>query len=155
MNAVSRDAMKAYSNASVEANLEGVSPHQLIVMLFDGAVRSVAKARMAMQKKDVVTKCASISKAMAIIQDGLQLSLDIKAGGEMAQNLNDLYDYMCDRLLIANMRNEIAALDEVGRLLVDLRGAWAAIGKPQPAKSVVVPEEPPPQRNAAVSYGKA
>lgn len=156
MNAMSRDAMKAYSNASVEANLEGVSPHQLIVMLFDGAVRSVAKARMAMQKKDVITKCASISHAMAIIQDGLQLSLDIKAGGEMAQNLNDLYDYMCDRLLIANMNNEIGALDEVGRLLVDLRGAWSAIGqKPLPAKPVNVAVEAPPQRNSAISYGKA
>lgn len=156
MNAMSRDALKAYSNASVEANMEGVSPHQLIVMLFDGAVRAVAKARMAMQKNDVITKCAAISHAMKIIQDGLQLSLDIKAGGEMAQNLNDLYDYMCDRLLHANMNNEIGALDEVGRLLVDLRGAWSMIGqKPLPAKPINVAVEAPPQRKSAISYGKA
>ena len=156
MSAMSRNAMKAYSNASVEANLEGVSPHQLIVMLFDGAVRAVAKARMAMQKNDVIAKCAGISHAMKIIQDGLQLSLDIKAGGEMAQNLNDLYDYMCDRLLVANVNNEIGPLDEVGRLLVDLRAAWSAIGqKPLPAKPLNIANEAPPQRNSAMSYGKA
>lgn len=149
-------AAKAYANVGVESGVLTADPHKLILLLFDGAVRSVAKARMAMQKNDVITKCASISKAMAIIQDGLQLSLDVKAGGEMAQNLNDLYEYMCGRLLVANMKNEIGALDEVGRMLVDLKGAWASIGqKPLPAKPVGIPNDAPPQRNSAVSYGKA
>ena len=155
MNAMARSGLNAYAQVAIEGDLENASPHQLILMLFDGAVKSVAKARMAMQAKDVAAKCEAISRAMAIIQEGLQLSLDVKAGGEIATNLNELYEYMCHRLLIANMKNELEALDEVGRLLVDLKATWAAIGPNQaPQKPIEMADAPPP-RSAAVTYGKA
>ena len=65
-----------------------------------------------------------------IIDEGLKASLDKSAGGELAQNLSSLYDYMSQRLLIANLKNDVAALDEVSNLLTELKGAWEAI-RPQ------------------------
>jgi len=88
-----------------------------------------------------------------IIQDGLQLSLDVKAGGVIGQNLNDLYDYMCNRLLIANLKNADEPLEEVGHLLGELKSAWEEIGK-QPATQQNVASAPQ-SRSQAASYGSA
>jgi len=131
-------------------------PHKLILMLFEGAIKAVAKARLAMTKGEIAPKCEAIAKAIAIIQEGLQLSLDVKAGGELAENLNGLYEYMIHRLVIANLKNQVEPLDEVGKLLVDLKNAWAAIAPKQPQQKMgVASDNTPPQRNTAVSYGKA
>jgi len=155
-NSNTRSALNAYSQVGVESSLEGASPHQLILLLFDAAIKAVVKARLALQRNEVAVKCAAISRAMAIIQEGLQLSLDMKAGGEVAANLNDLYEYMCQQLLIANMKNQTEPLDVVGRLLLELKGGWAAIGQnPSPQKPIEATDSAPPQRTAALSYGKA
>jgi len=156
MSAATKNALHAYSVAGAAAT-EGASPHALILMLFDGAIKAVAKARMAMAKGEIAPKCEAISKAVAIIQDGLQLSLDTRAGGEMAENLNALYEYMVNRLVLANLKNQLEPLDEVGKLLVDLKNAWsqiAPVGKSQKQPAGVVADNPPMQRNAAISYGK-
>lgn len=157
MNAVSQHAVNAYSQAGVESSLADANPHRLVLMLFEGAIKAVAKARLAMTKGEIAPKCEAISKAIAIIQEGLQLSLDIKAGGELAENLNGLYEYMVHRLVFANLKNQVEPLDEVGKLLVDLKNAWAAIApkQTQPKMVGVAPDNTPPQRNTAVSYGKA
>lgn len=156
MSAATKNALHAYSEVGAAAT-ECASPHALILMLFDGAIKAVAKARMAMAKGEIAPKCEAISKAVAIIQDGLQLSLDIKAGGEMAENLNALYEYMVNRLVFANLKNQLEPLDEVGKLLVDLKNAWSQIapaGKSQKQAAESVADHPPVQRNAAKSYGK-
>jgi flagellar protein FliS len=157
MKAMTQHAANAYSQVGVESSMADANPHKLILMLFDGAIRAVAKARLAMTKGEIASKCEAISKAIAIIQEGLQLSLDIKAGGELAENLNALYEYMIHRLVLANLKNQVETLDEVGKLLVDLKNAWSAIApkQVQPRRVDAVPDNPPPQRNAAVSYGKA
>lgn len=154
MNAVTKNALHAYSEAGAAA-AEGASSHALILMLFDGAIKAVAKARMAMSKGEIAPKCEAISKAVAIIQDGLQLSLDVKAGGEMAENLNALYEYMVSRLVLANLKNQIEPLDEVGKLLVELKNAWSQIApvSKSPLQQRAA-DNPPVQRNAAISYGK-
>lgn len=133
------------------------NPHKLILMLFEGAIKAVAKARLAMTRGEIAPKCEAISKAIAIVQEGLQLSLDIKTGGELAENLNALYEYMIHRLVFANLKNQVEPLDEVGKLLVDLKNAWAAIAPKQAQQKMVsvAPDNTPPQRNTAVSYGKA
>jgi len=152
-NSSTRDALSAYTKTDVETSLEGASPHELILMLFDAAIKAVVKARLALQRHEVATKCAAISRAMAIIQDGLQLSLDVKAGGELATNLNDLYEFMCQQLLIANAHNQTEPLDVVGRLLLELKGGWSAIGHATVRPNLI--ETVPPQRTTALSYGKA
>lgn len=152
MNAVNRNALNAYSQVGVDTSVAVASPHKLISMLFDGAILSVAAAMSHMQRKDIAAKGAAISKAIAIIDEGLKISLDEKAGGELAQNLKSLYEYMCRRLLEANLKNETGPLEEVARLLAELKDAWDMIGKPQVA--VAQPPVPAPQR-ASLSYGKA
>ena len=156
MNAMTQNALNAYTLTGVEAGVAESNPHKLILMLFEGAIKSVAKARLAMTKGEIASKCEAISKAIAIIQEGLQLSLDVKAGGELAENLNGLYEYMIHRLVFANLKNQVEPLDEVGKLLVDLKNAWAAIvpKQTQPKMVGVVPANTQPQRNTAVSYGK-
>jgi len=117
----------AYSKAGVETQVDTSSPHQLVLMLFDGALSVIATASMHMQAKRIQLKGESIGKAIDIIDGGLKACLDYKAGGELAEKLGALYEYMCIRLLHANLRNDQAALDEVSGLLKELRGAWEEI----------------------------
>lgn len=127
MNALARNALSAYSQVGVEVSVAVASPHKLILLLFDGALKAISLAKFNMQNRKIAEKCQAISQAMAIIDEGLKLSLDVKAGGELAENLYALYEYMGIRLLEANLRNDPDALDEVTRLLTEIRGAWAAI----------------------------
>jgi flagellar protein FliS len=121
-------AANAYHSVGVESLANSGNPHQLVVMLFNGARAAIAVARGHLQRKEVEAKGAAISKAIAIIDGGLKASLDLKVGGEMAQNLADLYDYMGRRLFQANLKNDAKALDEVAQLLQQLGGAWESIG---------------------------
>ena len=146
MSAMSQQAINAYTRMDVDMAAMVASPHKLVLMLFEAAVKSVAKARLAMQKKQTKAKCDAIDRAIAIIQDGLQLSLDTKNGGELAENLNALYEYMCIQLALANARNDLAKLDEVGRMLLDFKKSWEQITpSAQQAKPVanVVEESKP------------
>ena len=154
MNAMSNNALSAYAKVGAETGVEAASPHKLISMLFEGALMSVAAARGHMQRKEIAAKGAAITRAIAIIDEGLKISLDVKAGGELAQNLKSLYEYMCHRLLEANLKNEVEPLNEVGRLLSELKGAWDSIGRPQETAAAFVPPTQVPNR-AAHSYGKA
>lgn len=127
MTATSQQAINAYTRMDVDMAAMVASPHKLVLMLFEAAVKSVAKARMAMQKNQIKVKCDAIDRAIAIIQDGLQLSLDKKSGGEIAQNLDTLYGYMCIQLALANANNDMTKLDEVGRMLLDFKKSWEQI----------------------------
>lgn len=121
------NAAQAYKQVGVETGVEAATPHQLIVMLFDGALLAIANAGASLQAKNAAEKGHAISRAIDIISAGLKASLDKDKGGELAQNLDALYDYMCTRLLQANLRNDQSALDEVSKLLADIRSAWVEI----------------------------
>lgn len=123
-----QSGVSAYAKVGIETGVISASPHKLIVMLFDGAMVSVTSAIMHMKAGDIAAKGAAISKAIMIIDSGLRASLDKKAGGEIAEGLDALYEYMGSRLLQANLRNQVDILEEVQRLLGELRGAWNAIG---------------------------
>jgi len=124
----------AYAKVGVETGVNTADPHKLILMLFDGALLQVRTAGIAIGNKDIPAKGTAISKAIEIIINGLKVSLDLSAGGELAQRLAALYDYMSDRLLYANLHNSQPALDEVAGLLATLREAWAEIrSQVQPA----------------------
>lgn len=125
MNATT--AINAYNKVGIESSLTAADPHKLISMLFQGALLAIANAKNGISRKDIPAKGAAISKAIAIIGEGLNASLDKKVGGELAQNLSSLYDYMVRRLVAANLNNDTATLDEVARLLADLKDAWDSI----------------------------
>ena len=127
MNAMTRSALNAYSKISIDVGVTSADPHELVSMLFNGAIKSISEARLHMQNKDIAARGKAISKAIAIIDEGLKISLDDKLGGELAQNLRALYEYMCHRLLTASVKNEIAPLDEVIGLLKELSEAWSSI----------------------------
>jgi flagellar protein FliS len=127
MFALSRNASKAYSTVSVETGVAEADPVKLVVMLYDGAVLALASARMAIERNDIAAKGHNISRAIEIIESGLKASLDFESGGELAERLAALYDYMSSRLLYANLHSNSAALDEVMNLLNDLKGAWESI----------------------------
>lgn len=134
-----QSGVKAYAKVGIETGVTSASPHKLIVMLFDGAIVSVTSALMHMKAGNVADKGAAISKAIMIIDSGLRAALDKKAGGEIAQGLDALYEYMGARLLEANLKNNQAHLEEVQRLLTDLRGAWNAIGDTPAARGQAAP----------------
>lgn len=136
----------AYQNVSVETAVKTADPHQLVLMLYDGAIAACQAAGGHIKARRHGDKALALSKATRIVDEGLKVSLDTSAGGELALRLRDLYDYMIMRLLAANLRNDLAALDEVTKLLEDLRGAWAQIrtapGAPAPLRSAEPPRLP-------------
>jgi flagellar protein FliS len=130
-----QSGVSAYAKVDIETGVTSASPHKLIVMLFDGALVSVTTAIGHMKAGKIAAKGAAISKAIMIIDSGLRASLDKKVGGEIAEGLDALYEYMASRLLLANLKNDVEILEEVQKLLTDLRGAWNAIGDSPAAKA--------------------
>lgn len=122
-----RAGASAYGNVGLETGIGAASPHKLIVMLFDGVLAALAKALHAIKAGDVPAKCKTISQAILIIDNGLRASLDKEAGGEIAGNLDSLYVYMGERLVSANLNNHPESIEEVQRLLRELKSAWEAI----------------------------
>lgn len=119
----------AYAKVGLETGVLASSPHKLIVMLFDGALVAVRAGIVHMKAREIEKKGMAISKAIMIVENGLRASLDKEAGGQIAQSLDALYDYIGRRLLSANLTNQPEILDEVHTLLSDLKGAWDAIGQ--------------------------
>lgn len=132
---------QAYSSTGISSGAMSASPHGLVLMLFDGAMLAVAAARMHMQLEQKAQKSRAISKAIAIISDGLMASLDTAAGGEIAEKLLLLYQYMIEKLSEANVRNQPDPLEEVGRLLAELNDAWKSIGKTPAAQAAALAAE--------------
>lgn len=120
--------VNAYQKVGIETRVADASPHELIVLLFEGARQAIIVARAGIENKEVARKGSAISQAIDIILNGLRASLNLEDGGNIAQNLYALYDYMARRLLHANLNNDIAALDEVLSLLSEIHEAWVSIG---------------------------
>lgn len=123
----SSDPTAAYRKVGLEGQLESASPHKLVLMLFEGAMLAIANAQHHMAAGNIAEKGQSISRCIEIIASGLQASLDLEIGGELAVRLESLYEYMGQRLLYANLKNDPAALAEVATLLGDLKSAWEQI----------------------------
>jgi flagellar protein FliS len=125
--ATANNAANAYQKVGLETSVRNSNPHQLVVLLLAGARQAILLARGGIEQKNVPLKGSSITHAIDIILNGLRASLDQEKGGQIAANLSGLYDYMARRLLRANLDNDIAALDEVLRLLTEIQEAWEAI----------------------------
>jgi flagellar secretion chaperone FliS len=119
-----------YKRVDVESAVNDANPLRLIVMLYDGAIRSVNEAIAAMRSGDVTEKGKAVSRATRIIEEGLRASLDPR-GGKITENLNELYVYLGQRILTAHLHNDEAAFFEALKLLGTMREAWHGIEKEQ------------------------
>lgn len=146
MYATAHRAISAYTSVGIETGVDAADPHKLVLMLYEGALLALADAKVHMAQRNTAAKGMSLSKAIMIIENGLKVSLDVKAGGELGERLAALYDYMRDRLLRANLHNQPEIVDEVSRLLAELRGAWEQI------RPLAAPAQPSPS-GAAQSTG--
>jgi flagellar secretion chaperone FliS len=126
MNAMT--AMRQYQSVNTQAQAVDASPHRLIQMLMEGGLTRIAQARGAMERQQTALKGELIGKAIGIV-GGLREGLDLQRGGELAANLDSLYQYMVSRLIEANAKNETAHLDEVADLLRNVKSGWDAIGQ--------------------------
>ena len=99
------------------------SREKILLMLYEGAIKFVKQARTAMEAKKVADKGTFISKANAIISE-LMATLDFKAGGQLAVDLENLYVFMIDKLIEANIHNKVECLDAVEKILMTLYSAW-------------------------------
>ena len=126
--------IEQYRQVGTVTAVSQADPHQLVMLLFDGAIAAVLQARHALATGDIATKGATISKAMRIIDEGLKASLETRGDAELAANLSALYEHMVSRLFIANLHNSEVPLTEVARLLGDLRSTWAEIA-PAPVQA--------------------
>jgi flagellar protein FliS len=118
--------LAAYSSTAAHASVAAADPHKLIVLLFDGALDRIAKARGCIERGEHAEKAQLINRAVNII-DELRGSLDMQAGGEIASNLSALYEYMSTRLLTGSVEGDVRQLDEVSGLLREIRAAWVSI----------------------------
>jgi flagellar secretion chaperone FliS len=121
-------AAHLYTNVSVEGAAGDKSGHELVTLLFDGLVGAIARARGAMQQADIEGKSRAIDNALRIIGEGLRAGLNLKEGGTLARDLNELYAYIEFRLTQANLRNDPQALAECTTLVKTLAEAWREIG---------------------------
>lgn len=131
--------LKAYQAVELDVKVQSASPHQLILLLFEGASQAIANARMGLESNDIPKKGLAISKAIDIILNGLRVSLNMEDGGKLSEDLYALYSYMASRLLHANLNNDLGALEEVSRLLGEIHSAWIEIGDQVAGRSASQP----------------
>ena len=124
MNAMT--AMRQYQSVNTQARAIEADPHRLIQMLIEGGLTRLAQARGAMERNQTALKGELIGKAIGIV-GGLHQALDVKKGGELAVNLDSLYEYMTTRLMEANLKNDTVIIEEVSELLREVKSGWDAI----------------------------
>jgi len=120
---INKKALEGYGRGAVESEVNFASPHRIIQMLMEGALSKIATAKGCIARNDIAEKSRQITWGMNIIQ-GLRTSLDAQKGGDVAANLDSLYEYMGRRLLEANVTNDVAILDEVSNLLMEVKTGW-------------------------------
>lgn len=116
----------AYQSVSIQSSVENADQHKLVEMLYNGAISRIMLAHSHMDAGNIANKGKAISGAISIVEE-LRRTLNLEAGGELAQNLHDLYEYMKARLLQANLKNDADILEEVKGLLEKLLDGWKHI----------------------------
>jgi flagellar protein FliS len=119
-------ALRQYRQSGVAYQLEDASPHRLIAMLYDGALERLAIAISGIANRNTADKLRGIDSTIAILEH-LNGVLDYKAGGDIAQRLASLYDYMIRRLIKAKLENDAEGVREVAGLLRTIKAGWDAI----------------------------
>lgn len=122
------DPKAAYLSTRATSSVHDASPHKLIALLFDACSENLAIAKGAIQRKEVKAKADAIKKAMEIVVR-LQASLDFEKGGQVATRLDDLYTFCTNHLALANVTNDTARIDEVYRVISELKQGWSGISE--------------------------
>jgi len=143
---------RAYSKLGLETDVVGADPHRLVLILFDGALLAIQRAKGLMAARRIPEKCQALSQAIRIVDSGLCASVDPSHAPEFAARLISLYKYIIMRLLHANMRNDVKAMDEAANLLSGLRGAWVKIAlAPTASQTVESPDTSPRARSSSLA----
>ncbi len=111
---------QAYQNNSVNT----ASPGELTLMLYNGCIKFIHQAKVAMENRQIEFKNINLQKAQNIIQE-LMVTLDMKL--EVSKNMMSLYDYMNRRLIEANIKNDTSILDEIEALVTEFRDTWKQV----------------------------
>ena len=122
-----RPSATTYRDVNASTAIEGATPHKLVSLLYQSIASEIAAARGAIARKDIAEKGRAISHAVRIIEEGLAAQLDIAAGGPLALNLRDLYQYLVHRMTMANLKTDDDALAECASLVEVLREGWDGI----------------------------
>ena len=125
-NASMGNNISHYNQVNRVSGITDADPHRLVLMLLEGALGKIATVKGLIMRKDIPGKGEVIGQAIAII-GGLKSSLNKEAGGEIAVNLDNLYEYIERRLIQANMKNDLMIIDEVVSLLHEIKTAWESI----------------------------
>lgn len=120
------NALKQYSKVGTNTQVAAANAHRLVQMLMEGALDKIAIAKGHMQRGNIAEKGRHISWAISII-NGLSASLDMEKGGEISERLSALYEYMVIQLLAANVENKVEYLDEVAKLVLEIKAGWDGI----------------------------
>lgn len=129
MFAMKKSGVNAYASVGLETGVVDASPLKLIVMLYDGAITACIHAQQAMAQHDIAKKGQYLTQAVTIVDSGLRACLDKRAGGDIAQKLDELYQYMTRTLMEASVRLDVKKVQEIQQLLMELKGAWEALEK--------------------------
>ncbi|WED44151.1 flagellar export chaperone FliS [Legionella cardiaca] len=121
-----QQALEQYKSIELQTRIETASPHELIHLLLQGARSHIATAQGNIQRNQISEKGEHIGKTISIIE-GLRISLDHENGGEIAANLDRLYEYIQRILLKANLDNDIDLLTQANTLLAEIHQAWQDI----------------------------
>ncbi len=151
---ITHAAINAYNKVGIDTGVVSADPHKLISLLYQGALLAIANAKSSILRKDVAGRGKAISHAILIIDSGLNASLNKDVGGDLALNLAALYEYMSHRLLAANINSDTAALDEVAKLLNELKEAWESIRPHAAAAEVPVPPVTRPAQAEQLTYAR-
>ncbi len=116
-------AMNSYAQAKV---VSVDNPVDLIIMLYDGAIEYLNKASTGIKIKNLQIKLKYIKRTLAILSE-LDRSLNFEAGGQIAVNLHNLYNYMMKELVLANINYDADKLMHISGLLADLRKGWVEV----------------------------
>lgn len=121
--------IRAYARVGVESQANAASPHQLIVMLYDGLLESMRFALSHMQSKDPMRKGSEISRSLRILQEGLIPALDFEKGGDISVQLMGIYEYVSQHIVLASARNDEELMRVCIGMIENIREAWIAIGQ--------------------------
>jgi len=138
---------KAYQDDAFEVAVYGASPVGLVIMLYEGAIKAIRQAKVAMNEQNYVVKGVMINKATDIIE-GLRVALDHTHNRPLSVNLEELYIYLKFRLGVANMKNEVEILDEAIHLLEIILPAWQEVAS-RPEAAMPQSENPAGQLRAS------
>lgn len=127
MTYMNERALSQYEKVGVRGSITDADPHAIIQVLMQGILERIGRAKIALSRGNIAAKANLLPETVRIV-DALRAHLDLEKGGEIAANLDALYDYMSRRLIDANSFNDVSALDEVSHLLTEIKSAWDAIG---------------------------